>query len=120
LIFRPAVPPASKVLTTSGCTAPAVLSSQSCRAIKSIAVSDVIHFLHNFDLFFQFEMSIPNAITHIRQGGPPPSERQITFRTSCETPREGGKMYIPLLLLNCGYTPLSPKADKSAIVVPGD
>jgi hypothetical protein len=29
-------------------------------------------------------------------------------------------MYFPLLLLNCGHTPLSPKVDKSAIVVPGD
>jgi hypothetical protein len=107
------------VLTTRGCTAPAVLSSQSCRAIKSIAVSDVIHFLLNFDLFFQLELSIPNAITDIRQG-PPQSERQINFRTSCEIPREGGKMYFPLLLFNWGHTPLSPKVDKSAIVVPGD
>jgi hypothetical protein len=29
-------------------------------------------------------------------------------------------MYFQLLLLNCGHTPLSPKVDKSAIVVPGD
>src|SRR5262245_43642390 len=62
LIFRPAVPPASKALTTAGCTAPAVLSSQSRRAIKSIAVSDVIHFLLNFDLFFQSVMSIPSLL----------------------------------------------------------